>query len=130
MPEITARFGLNDHRRRLLSGFNRGVAALMAAGCTEFYLDGSFVTSKEFPRDYDACWEATGVIAAKLDPVFGEFSNGRAAQKARFLGEFFPAHYRTTVPPSSLRTYLEFFQIDRNTGDPKGIIGITMKATP
>jgi hypothetical protein len=130
MPEITSRFASNDHRRRLLLGLDRAMAALMAAGCTVVYLDGSFVTSKEFPKDYDACWEAAGVIVAKLDPVFGDFSNRRAAQKVKYLGEFFPAHYRTRVPPSSFRTYLEFFQIDRNTGDPKGIIGINMKATP
>ena len=33
-----------------------------------------------------------------LDPVFWEFSQGRAAQKRRFLGEFFPAQSVGTLP--------------------------------
>jgi hypothetical protein len=54
-------------------------------------LDGSFVTTKERPGDFDACWDIRFVDDAVLDPTFLDFSQGRAAQKRRFLGEFFPA---------------------------------------
>lgn len=129
--EVHSRFGTNAHRRRLLGGLHRAMRALMTAGCKTVYVDGSFVTSKELPKDYDVAWDASGVIVAKLDPVFDDFSNERAAQKAKYLGEFFPAHYLTSLPPSpAFRTYLEFLQIDKDTGDSKGIIGINMKATP
>ncbi len=130
MGEIAARFGSNGHRLHLLSGLTRAMAALTIAGCESLYLDGSFVTAKELPRDYDACWDATGVVVAKLDPVFQEFANKRAAQKAKYFGEFFPSHNLTRVTPRSFRTFLEFFQTDRDTGDAKGIIGIHIKATP
>jgi hypothetical protein len=33
-----------------------------------------------------------GVTVRLLDPVLVDFSNLRAAQKAKYFGEFFPAH--------------------------------------
>jgi len=87
------------------------------------YLDGSFVTTKDQPGDFDACWDVTDVDPDKIDPVFFDFDNGRAAQKARFGGEFFPAQ----LPEGdSGKTFLEFFQIDKNTGDPKGIVAVDL----
>lgn len=123
--EVAKRFGTNSHRRNLLRGFDRAVNALAAAGCRVLYLDGSFVTAKALPKDYDACWEMAGVRRADLDPVFLDFRNARAAQKAKFLGEFFPAHApaRLSTP---LAIYLNFFQIDKSTGDPKGIVGLKL----
>lgn len=125
--EILERFGMNSHRRRLLNGCERAIDALAIAGCQAVYLDGSFVTAKETPEDYDACWGMSGVRRADLDPVFLDFSNYRAAQKAKYLGEFFPA-----LAPASLftplATYLDFFQMDKETCDPKGIVAIKLKA--
>ena len=54
-----------------------------------------------------------------LDPVLLTFSNKRAAQKAKYLGELFPA----AVPAvSGGPLFVDFFQIDKASGDPKGII--------
>ena len=94
---------------------------LRAAGCRLIYLDGSFVTSKPEPGDFDACWGIEGVEVEKLDPIFLDFSDGRARQKERFLGEFFPADI-----PEGLtgKTFLEFFQTDKESGEPKGIVAI------
>ena len=58
---------------------------LKAAGCRTVYVDGSFVTSKELPNDYDACWEEAGVDPETLDPVLLTFDAGRATQKAKIL---------------------------------------------
>jgi hypothetical protein len=87
------------------------------------YIDGSFVTAKEFPADFDGCWDLAGVDASKLDPVLLDFDNGRAAQKARYMGELFPAQLPNGI---SGRTFLEFFQIDKQSGSPKGIIVIDL----
>src|SRR5256885_3724265 len=89
--EVETRFGTSVRRQALLVGLKAAFAALRRAGCRMVYLDGSFVTSKEEPGDYDACWDVTGVAEGLLDPVLLDFSNGRAAQKSKFLGEFFPA---------------------------------------
>lgn len=97
---------------------------LATAGCTAAYIDGSFVSAKDFPRDFDVCWDARGVDPTVLDPVFLDFSNSRAAQKRRFMGEFFPAQ----LPEgASGKTFLEFFQTDKDSGNPKGIVAIDLK---
>lgn len=82
------------------------------------------MTQKEHPGDFDACWNVAGVDPSKLDPIFFDFDNSRAAQKVRFLGEFFPAQLPEGV---SGRTFLEFFQTDRNTGKAKGIVAIDLR---
>ena len=121
LAEIGARFATNEHRVKLFTGFTSVTEALRFAGCTTIYLDGSFVTEKELPKDYDGCWEPTGVQVAKLDPVLLDFSNLRAAQKRKYLGEMFLA---TTTMEISGSTFFDFFQIEKSTGQKKGIIGI------
>jgi len=122
-PEFVARFGFSERRRRLLQGLAAALRSLQDAGCALAYVDGSFVTAKKEPGDFDACWGVAGVDPALLDPVLLDFSNGRAAQKARYGGELFPAE----LPEgASGRTFLEFFQTDRNTGAPKGIVSIDL----
>jgi len=44
-----------------------------AAGCRTAYVDGSFVTAKEDPEDFDGCWESEGVSLKALDPVLCDF---------------------------------------------------------
>src|SRR5260370_42461380 len=82
--ELHAAFGSNSHRRSLLDGLRRALENLKAAGCEHVYVDGSFVTAKEFPGDFDACWELAGVDPDLLDPVLLDFSQARAAQNADF----------------------------------------------
>ncbi|MDQ6839290.1 MAG: hypothetical protein M3137_13430 [Actinomycetota bacterium] len=64
--EIVDRFGRNEHRRSLLAGLANGLAALIEAGCRRAWLNGSFVTAKEFPADFDACWDTAGVVVVTL----------------------------------------------------------------
>ena len=42
---------------------------LHRAGCSKVYIDGSFVTVKLEPGDYDACWDIDGVNVEALDSV-------------------------------------------------------------
>lgn len=124
-PEFVARFGFSGRRQGLLVGLEAALRSLQDAGCALAYVDGSFVTAKKEPGDFDACWGIAGVDPALLDPVLLDFSNGRAAQKARYGGELFPAE----LPEGgSGRTFLEFFQTDRSTGAAKGIVSIDLSA--
>ena len=84
------------------------------------------MTAKENPGDFDACWESVGVDGRLLDPVLLTFANGRAAQKARFGGEFFIAE--SVADPHGTR-FLEFFQHTRD-GTPKGIVALTRGVVP
>jgi hypothetical protein len=122
--ELEARFGFSDRRRQLLVGLRSAVRALRAAGCRKVYIDGSFVTAKHEPGDYDACWDIEGVDVESLDAVFLDFSNGRRAQKRKYFGEFFPAQ----MPEGATgRLFLEFFQTDKETGKPKGIVALNLQ---
>ena len=117
-PELAERFGTNQQRREILAGLLRALQALKAAGCRRAYVDGSFITSKEVPGDFDGCWDHTGVDFDALDPVLLDFDGHREAQKAKFEGEMF-------IADAPGNRFLEFFQIDRN-GRPKGIIQINL----
>jgi hypothetical protein len=58
--------------------------------------------------------------------VFFDFDNDRAAQKARFGGEFFPSHVREAM---SGRMFREFFARDRN-GREVGIVEVDLSTLP
>ena len=47
---FVTRFGITDHRRRLISGLKGALDSLKRAGCRRAFVDGSFVTGKEQPR--------------------------------------------------------------------------------
>ena len=121
--EVTATFGSTPWRRQLLVGLGMAIESLRRAGCLTVYIDGSFVTSKEIPNDFDVCWEEAGVEPELLEPVLLRFDAGRAEQKARYLGELFPASIGATVDGTS---FLEFFQTDRPTGRTKGIVAVDL----
>lgn len=124
--EIQARFRTTGHRRRLLRGPRRALLELKQAGCERVYLDGSFVTRKTTPGDYDACWDVAGVDASKLDPLLLQFDwNARVRQKAKYEGEFVISDY---MEARSGLVFVEFFQTDRETGDVKGIVAIDLRS--
>lgn len=106
-------------RLRLIDGFRRACAALAVAGCQQVWLDGSFISTKDAPGDFDGCWDPRGVNPALLDPVLLDFTNRRAAQKAKYGGELFIA---TADAVLGGRVFLDFFQFDKDTGQPKGIL--------
>ena len=106
-----------------MEGFRAAIENLKDTGCRVVYLNGSFVTSKTHPNDYDACWEEAGVDPTALDSVLLTFDAGRATQKAKYLGELFPA---SIIADAEGLSFLEFFQTDNETGRPKGIIAIDL----
>ena len=115
-------FGKTPHRQRLLRGLKSALDSLSKAGCQVVYIDGSFVTKKENPNDFDGCWDIKGVDPELLDPILLNLDNKREKQKAKYQGELFPASGKADVTG---KTYLDFFQIDRN-GNPKGIVAINL----
>lgn len=119
--EVASRFGGNSHRKRLLESLLAACRKLAEAGCSGVLLDGSFVTAKEMPGDYDGTWETAGVDVDKLDPVFLDVE----AVKARYLGDLFPAS-GVAEPGVPFR---DFFQTDRD-GVEKGIVLIDLRSLP
>ena len=105
-----------------MAGLRAALIDLRNAGCRIAYIDGSFVTDKEFPGDYDGCWDMTGVDLEAIDPVLYEFTQARKAQKDKYFGELFPMNW-----PANLAglTFIEFFQNDQGN-NAKGIIAIEL----
>ena len=124
--EIVERFGGTAWREKLLAGLRNALISLKAAGCKSVYLDGSFVTAKLSPGDFDGCWNTEDVDFDLLDriaPALLTFDVGRATQKAMYGGELFLAESAADGRGTLFRT---FFQMDRD-GNPKGIVVIDLK---
>jgi hypothetical protein len=123
LVEIEARFACTPHRAWLFEGVMQVARALRRANCSRMYVDGSFVTEKIHPSDFDGCWDPTGVSAGLLDPVLLDFQNGRAAQKRKYRGEMFISSGLN----GGIETFLDFFQREKLTGALKGIIGVDLQ---
>jgi hypothetical protein len=123
--EICERYGYTPGRLKLLEGLEVALDDLRRAGCRTVFLDGSFVSAKEEPKDFDACWDAAGVNADDLHPALLGLKFPRAAMKRRYQGDVLIAH---SVSEPFGPAMLEFFQKDRDTGEPKGIIRIALEA--
>ena len=121
--EVVARFGQGGHRAQLAAGLLGALQELAKVGCRSVLLNGSFVSTKPQPGDYDAAWEEAGVNRELLDPVLRHAYG--PAMKAKYLGELFPADMEAVfgVP------FREFFQTDRE-GRPKGVVSIDLRTLP
>lgn len=124
--DVYERFGHTRWRRRLLDGLLDASRLLNAAGGRRVFVDGSFVTAKQEPGDFDACWDADGVDFDVLDERLLTFDRGRATQKAAFLGELFIADGRADPQGNVFR---DFFQTDRD-GRRKGIVVLDLRSLP
>ena len=121
--EVDQRFGRNNSRRtRLIGGLLAACRNLAEAGCRALLLDGSFVTAKPEPEDYDGAWETAGVNPNLLDPVL---LDGGPAMRAMYLGDLYPAS-GLAAPGVVFR---DFFQTDRD-GVAKGIVLVDLGSLP
>ncbi|MEQ9368777.1 MAG: hypothetical protein RIG63_07040 [Coleofasciculus chthonoplastes F3-SA18-01] len=123
--EFIARFDTTAKRSRLIEGLKKAMEHFRAAGCRTIYINGSFVTDKLNPNDFDACWDAEGVDIDYLRmnaPTLLNLYDQRAAQKSKYRGEFFPSEL---LADDTGLTFLELFQFDKRKNR-KGIIAIDL----
>lgn len=121
--EFKERFGTTPKRLRIIQGLQTAMEQLKAAGCRTIYINGSFVTNKTEPGDFDACWDRDDVDIDYLRqnaPTLLNFYD-RAAQKANYRGDIF----LSDQPVDEGTISIEFFQRDREQ-NPKGIIAIDL----
>ncbi len=119
--ELVEKFGLNDHRLKLLKGLKKGLNLLHQYGCTEACIDGSFVTSKPFPNDVDVCYDNIYMNWKKFikeQPEFNDIKNGSKTQKEKYQSEF----YAYNAFEDSI---LQFFQFDKDH-NLKGIVKLNL----
>jgi len=122
--EFVERFGTNALRLRLLRGLQMAIEQLKAAGCQTIYINGSFVTIKADPGDFDACWDREEVDIDYLRIYAPKLLNhyDRTGQKAKYRGEIFPSDQ--PIGNYGINSF-EFFQRDRKQNK-KGIIAIDL----
>lgn len=122
--EFVERFGTNDTRRRMIAGLQLAMTQLKAAGCRTIYINGSFVTIKPNPQDFDACYDNETVDIDYLRINAPRLLNhyDRAGQKAKYRGEIFPS--QQAIGNYGINSF-ELFQRDRQQ-NVKGIIAIDL----
>ncbi len=107
-----------------MRGLRMAMEQLKAGGCRTIYINGSFVTIKPDPGDFDACWDSEDVDYDYLRKNAPRLLNhlDRSAQKSKYKGEIF----RSDQPVGDYGlNSIEFFQRDRQL-NPKGIIAIDL----
>lgn len=69
----------------------------------------------------------TSTAAGKSPEWLLDFTDRRATQKAKYGGELFPADL--SADPAGTR-FLDYFQQDKTTGKPKGIVALDLGDLP
>ena len=118
--EVEDRFATNTHRAVLTSRLLTALVMLRKAGCTNVFLNGSYVTDKDHPGDVDVLYEAQGVQPQLLDPLFRSEDAATRQERAKVYGAVYD------VGDTGL---IAFFQTDR-ADVPKGIVTISLSSLP
>ncbi len=125
LQEFKERFCYNPKRAWLTDGLDLLLSNLTKAGCARVFIDGSFVTAKKIPGDYDLLWSLDVQHPERIDPVLLDCEPAnKAMAEARYRGDIFPAEI---MEGGSGKPFLEFFQTDKNTGSKKGIVEILLR---
>lgn len=124
--ELVHAFGFSPKRLELLQGLLAGASALRTAGVTALIVDGSFVTKRHNPSDYDCCYKRAECNMSLLDPVLDDFDNERFAMKKKYGGEYFPSEW---IECGSFEPFEIFFQHDKN-GRAKGVVLLDLGTLP
>ncbi|KAA6335586.1 hypothetical protein EZS27_016196 [termite gut metagenome] len=121
--EINKRFGFSNRRNRLLTGMKELIDICKQLGCDVFYLDGSFVSKKVIPSDYDACWDTTSIHRESVLKAASE--SILVALEEEYGGEIYYAQTKSFRNASI--TILEYFQLCKeNPTIKKGILKINL----
>lgn len=121
LTEIGERYATNPTRQHQFEGLTRAAHALAQAGATTLWINGSYITTKGEPGDYDATFDAQHINWTTLglnNPELMDFDNPRTTQKRVYGGELLP-NIEGGID------YVAFFQTNRD-GNPKGILRIDL----
>ncbi len=122
IAEFETRFATNLKRKYLFGRLIELMGDLRKIGCETIYIDGSYVTEKELPSDMDICWENDKINLQDARTLLPALFN-RTLQKSIYGADIFPANI---MESSSGKHFIDFFQTDKETGQPKGIVKIKL----
>lgn len=125
------RYGTGPKRKALLENIKEVILILKQVECQYFYIDGSFVTNKRRPDDFDACWDPTGVNKKLFGEIAPELKNyprpfsKLVDCKQKYKGDVYIATLTFNESPNI--SCLQFFQVDKQTKEKKGIIKLDLQ---
>ena len=122
LEKLERDFATNKKRKDLFEDIKRLAKELKDAGCEFLYIDGSFITRKETPGDFDACWEPFVRNNKQVNALLLEDSTFASSwRKEMFSGDIFPrfGEYGDRV---------EKWQVDSRNGKVKGVISIDLRS--
>jgi hypothetical protein len=126
LEEVRSIFCHNKHRSWLFEGIELAIEHLKKIGCKTIFLDGSYITKKELPKDFDLCWDDTDlsiVTAAKICPELFDCGWRMQKMKNRYRGDVAPAN--SIADFNKGINFLGYFTEDKQGRD-KGIIRISI----
>ena len=124
LAEFEGRFAKTAWRVKFFPYLLDLIRDLRRVGVTGIYVDGGYTTNKRIPSDMDICWDDTNIdynyIKSEM-PILFDLDFPRLSQQAVYKSDIFPAHF---IETSSGLYFIDFFQKDKYTNLPKGIIKI------
>lgn len=119
-------FGFSPRRQILMKGLYEVIQVLKQCGCEAIFIDGSMVTDKLEPDDWDACFKGNGEVIKQLYAIDADLvlddSAKRDRQKAKYKGELYPPYAQAERDVC----YIDFFQRVKGCKRKKGIIKIEL----
>ncbi len=111
LVEVVGKLQFSDKRKKLMSGLMTLIECCISCNVNILYLDGSFVSNKLNPVDYDACYDADcvdkkDVLHRALESFLHSDSE---TQKRYFKGEVYYAH--SFSGRGNRQTVLDYFQV-------------------
>jgi hypothetical protein len=122
LSQVGEKFAYNEKRKMLFENIKQLAHDLKEAGCEKLYLDGSYITGKLEPGDFDACWEPFSKKGAVKHPsLLDETEFGVEARKDQYNGDIFPRYI------DGYGDRVQHWQHDSRTGQVKGILVIDLR---
>ena len=119
--EFNQHFGTNQRRMEQIKNALSFFRIFHSCGCQAVYVDGSFVSKKEYPEDINLCFDLTGVDAENIEREFPQFFDVK--EIARIY-----KHLQCHIFYFD-ETYKRLFNLlseDRD-GNPKGFVKLNLK---
>ncbi|MBS1055022.1 DUF6932 family protein [Gluconobacter kondonii] len=125
--EFESRFRCSVRRRKILKRIILFSTMMKKAGCKKIYIDGSFVTDKRHPNDWDGCFCTCGLNYDYLDPILLDLGKNRSNIQDKYMCDIFPDN---CLEGESGMLFLDFFQQKKGSFSKKGIILLNLDSIP
>ncbi len=128
LEEFERRFVINFPRKLIFNDLVNVLKGFQSIDCYEFYIDVSYVTTEKEPKDIDICWGSERISdEVFLQSLFNKNKHFILSLLEKKVGkcDIHPAYF---VETDTKRLFIDFFQIDKVTNKPKGIIKLILKS--